>query len=273
MPTLRAFRDHLWLWGHVAGSHNAQYGLPGPSRVTPAEAARDLGIPNVILVVLGGKPEPPFEPHAEALRPLRRVVWSIVGDSSSTRNDERTDLDEVLPLADRFPNLTGAMMDDFFHAPDPQGRVARYGVDDLAGFRQRLHAARRPLDLWVVVYTHQLGLPIADHLAQCDVVTLWTWRAADLPGLADRFARLESLAPRTRKVLGCYMWDYGASQPMPLDAFQRQCEAGLRWLDEGRIEGMIFLASCICDLGLDTVEWLRATLAAPEAGASAPRRA
>ena len=37
MPSLGAFRDRLWLWGHVAGSHNGQYGLPGPSRVTPAE--------------------------------------------------------------------------------------------------------------------------------------------------------------------------------------------------------------------------------------------
>jgi len=35
------------------------------------------------------------------------------------------------------------------------------------------------------------------------------------------------------------------------------CEVGLRWLREGRIEGMIFLASCICDLGLKTVEWTR----------------
>jgi hypothetical protein len=34
-------------------------------------------------------------------------------------------------------------------------------------------------------------------------------------------------------------------------------QGGLQWLQEGRIEGMIFLASCICDLGLETVEWSR----------------
>ena len=39
------------------------------------------------------------------------------------------------------------------------------------------------------------------------------------------------------------------------------CELGLRWLREGRIEGMIFLASCICDLGIETVEWTRAWIA------------
>ena len=64
------------------------------------------------------------------------------------------------------------------------------------------------------------------------------------------------------KILGCYMWDYGRKQPMPLERMQYQCETGLRWLQEGRIEGMIFLASCICDLELETVEWTRRWIAA-----------
>ncbi len=35
----------------------------------------------------------------------------------------------------------------------------------------------------------------------------------------------------------------------------------LHWLQEDRIEGMIFLASCICDLGLGAVEWARQWIA------------
>jgi hypothetical protein len=38
---------------------------------------------------------------------------------------------------------------------------------------------------------------------------------------------------------------------------QKQCLLGLEWLRKGRIEGMIFLASCICDLNLEAVEWTR----------------
>ena len=53
------------------------------------------------------------------------------------------------------------------------------------------------------------------------------------------------------------MWDYGDKKPMPISAMQRQCEQGLEWLHHGKIEGMIFLASCICDLNLETVEWTR----------------
>ena len=44
---------------------------------------------------------------------------------------------------------------------------------------------------------------------------------------------------------------------MPLELMQHQCLLGRRLLREGRIEGMIFLASCVCDLELDTVAWVR----------------
>ena len=260
-PGAGVLADRLWLWGHEAGSQNGRFGVSQPSRMTPAEAAGYLGIGNVIMVVFGGKPAPPFDRHARALSPLRRVVWSIVGDSSSTRNDEATDLDEVLRLADGFPNITGAIMDDFFHEPDSGGSVARYSVDELAGFRERLHGAARPLDLWVVLYARQLGLPTAAHLRQCDVTTFWTWEAKDLPTLEANFDRFEAVARPTRKVLGCYLWDYGGRRPMPLDLFEHQYRLGVRWLREGRIAGMIFLATCICDLGLDTVEWLRRAVA------------
>ena len=44
---------------------------------------------------------------------------------------------------------------------------------------------------------------------------------------------------------------------MPIELMEHQCRMGRKWLENGRIEGMIFLASCICDMGLETVEWTR----------------
>jgi len=247
-------RERFWIWGHPPGSHNGRYGLPGVSRMTPAEAACCLGVPNLLMVSYGGCPEPPFDRHAHALGNLKSVVWSSIGDASSTRNDEHSDLDEVVSLAEKFPNITGAVMDDFFVGEEPYGR---YCQRELRRFRDRLHDAPRPLDLWVVLYRHQLGLRIADYLNLCDVVTFWTWEAADLHDLEKNFDEFRSLAPEKRKVLGCYLWDYGGKKPIPLDLMQRQCQLGLEWLKQGEIEGMIFLASCICDLGLEAVEWTR----------------
>ena len=75
--------------------------------------------------------------------------------------------------------------------------------------------------------------------------------------MEDNFARLEELFPQPGKILGLYMWDFGETRPMPVDLMQLQCEAGLRWLREGRLEGMAFIASCVADLGLPAVEWTK----------------
>jgi hypothetical protein len=48
---------------------------------------------------------------------------------------------------------------------------------------------------------------------------------------------------------------------MPLDVLRDLYGLGLDWLRQGRIEGMIFLASCICDLELEAVEWTREWIA------------
>ncbi|PIX76600.1 MAG: hypothetical protein COZ37_07030 [bacterium (Candidatus Ratteibacteria) CG_4_10_14_3_um_filter_41_18] len=113
------------------------------------------------------------------------------------------------------------------------------------------------MDLWVVLYDHQLDLPAGEHLKQCDKVTFWTWKAMEIKNLEQNFEQVEKLSPSCRKVLGCYMYDYSEGKPMLASLMQKQCNLGLRWLRQGRIEGMIFLASCICDLGLESVEWTR----------------
>jgi len=251
---MTAIRDRFWLWGHESGSHNSSWGLPAASRMTPAEAAWYMGIPNLIMVRYDGRPSPPYPQYALALRPLQQVVWSVVGAGGQTAQAER---DHVLDLARRERNITGVMMDDFFRRPAGTEDTGVLAVSELQALREQLQG----LELWVVLYDHQLGLPVERHLALCDRVSFWTWEARHLAQLERHFESVEKLAPGSRKVLGCYMWDYGTGKPMPLDLMQQQCEAGLRWLRQGRIEGMIFLASCICDLELEAVEWTRQWIA------------
>ena len=248
-------KDRFWIWGHEAGSHNNQYGLKGLSRMTPAEGAFYLGVPNIIMVRYEGKPAPPFDQNALALTPLKQVVWSIVGAGGQTTADE---VDTVQNLAKRFPNIYGVIMDDFFRKPDKEGRIAVHTPEELKAIKKRLIVEGRKPDLWVTLYTHNLDLPnLEEHLKQCDVITYWTWHAETLKKLEQNFSRLEALTPSSRKVLGCYMWDYGDHRPLPLTLMRHQCQLGLKWLREECIEGMIFLASCICDLGLEAVEWTR----------------
>jgi hypothetical protein len=228
--------------------------------MTPAEAAFYLGLPNLIMVRYLGRPPLPFDQYALPFRALERVVWSVVGAGGQTDERERA---HVLDLAARHPNITGLMLDDFFGPEQPARADDRPALpaDKLRELREQLTVAGRRLRLWVVLYEHQLKRPLAPYLDLVDQVSFWTWDAEGLKGLESSLERLEKVAPRCGRVLGCYLWDYGRRRPMPLDLMRHQCELGLDWLRQGRIEGMIFLASCLCDLELQAVEWTRGWIA------------
>lgn len=249
-------RDRFWLFACVAGADNEGWGLKRPSRMTPAEGASYLGTPNLIMVCWQGKPAPPYDQYAIPFRPLRQVVWSVVGSGGETAEREWS---AVFDLAARMPNLTGIFMDDFFTSEGD--KPAQLSLDELRGLRRRAELPGRRLDLWVVLYTHQMNRPVQEHLKLCDKVTLWTWRSEDLGQLEANMAAFEKLAGSSGKLLGLYMYDFGAKQEMPVDRMKRQCELGLRWLKQGRIEGMVFLANTVADLDFEAVEWTRQWIA------------
>ncbi len=255
-------KDHFWMFGHMEGSHTnndkvlKQWGLPGPSRITPTEACHYMGVKNCIMVVYCDKPEPPFHQEALAMSSLDKVVWSVVGDAGSTRTQYgASDLEEVLTSADEYPNICGTIMDDLFLE-----KGARQTPETLSEFHRQLREFRKhPLDLWVVVYDHHWegADNINDYLSHCDVLTYWTWKGSNLVSLENNFDKFVKASPGKRRVLGCYMWNYGEKKSMDIKQMEHQCNLGLKWLKEGTIEGMIFLATCICDLDLETVEWTR----------------
>lgn len=252
----RTVRERLWLWSHVAGSYDGQYNLPGKSRMTPAEAAFFMKIPNVYMIHRDGLPKPPLHEYARAFGSLREVVWGIVGAGGRTNAAER---DAVLELAFRNPKITGVVMDDFFKiaANTKEGPVASLALPELLDLKKRLVGAGKTLDLQVVIYEHQLEGVVAAHLKPCDVVQLWTWRGENLEELEANLEKAEKLAPHARVVLGLYWWDFGNKMALPLAVMQQQCKLALQWLQEGRIEGVIFCGSWLCDRKLETVEWTR----------------
>jgi len=248
---MECVRDRFWIWGHEAGSHNKGWDIPKPSRMTPTEGAFYLGVPNIIMIRYDNKPTMPFDQYTIAFRPLKQVVWSITGAGGVTSDEERK---HVFDLARKFPNITGVFMDDFFTG-EGKGVLS---VEQLQSIRKELIVDGRKLDLMVTTYTHNLDAPsVGKYLELCDKSSIWTWKASDLIDMEKNLAKFEKLTPQNGRLLGCYMWDYGTHQPMPVDLMKMQCETGLKWLKEDRIDGMIFLASCICDLELEAVEWTR----------------
>lgn len=254
-------RDRFWLWGHAAGASNREWNLPRPSRITPVEAAAYLDIPNLLMVLYDGQPEMPYDQYYVPLRALDRVGWSTVG----ARGEQLEGMTEhILDLARREPNLTGLVMDDFINWDTGEPEVPVEELERLAELRRLPDPSApvgtgRMLDLMMILYAHQLDAPIAEHLRWCNQVSFWIWESKNLGDLERDFARFEQLVPDHQRYLGVYMWDFGAKgAPMSdLALVQRQCQLGLEWLHAGRIEGMIFLPSTVCDLELEVVEWVR----------------
>lgn len=260
-------RDRLWTFCNPV---NADYNyVKTRSVITPVESALYLGIPNIIMVnQYPSQPEnldpnsdgfyqpwrSPLQLHAFPTRMLRRVVWSIVGASGKTNLPERN---EAIALAKKTPNFVGMMMDDFIRK-DGQGALT---VEQVADISRELKSGDRKLDLYAVLYEYQFESSFAEYLKYIDVVTFWTWRTQELARLEENFAVLERLAPKARKMLGCYTTSYDPKAAvrwteLPVETMRKQCETGLRWLQEGRIEGIIIYGNFL-ELDWDCMKWVR----------------
>ncbi len=113
-PSEKTVRDRLWIWGHPAGVYNTSFlsSWPRKSSIEPVAAAEWLGVRNMIFVHYDGKPVPPFDEYYVPFRNLDRVYWSLVGASGVTSVEER---EHVYRLAEANENITGFILDDFFH--------------------------------------------------------------------------------------------------------------------------------------------------------------
>ena len=286
-PVRSTVRDHLWIFTVPAGLDNDSLErgkCHGGSRMTPAEGAFYLNVPNLLLIRSNNLPRLPdsepgraktsFEQYAISFQPLDRVVWSVVGSGGQGGMAE---LPCVLSLAKKFANLDGIYLDDFIidHKKRADGRIVGRPAlhpSDLKAARENLKSLRRPMDIWVTLYSHELlprhpahidcDPPLAGFLDLFDVLTLWTWNANELPKLEESLAALESMTPKPRRIaLGMYIWDFPNSRPVPLDLMRYQCELGLKWLQEKRIQEVIFLANTVLDIGAPGGEFARSWIA------------
>jgi hypothetical protein len=269
LPKNALIKDRLWLWGQNPGSHHLEspeggYKLPGTNLMDAREGCSFFGIEKCCRVTMSTGPFPPFGKEAEKIKDLKEVVWSAIGagDVKQYENDQN-DLDEVLRIAEIYPNITGAILDDFFLAAEIPGKSSgRHSLESISKISDRLHNfSRRRLDLWMVWYTYQLDFNVDDYIKRSDVLTLWTWKGSDLTELDSNIKKFVEKTSGKRRLAGCYMWNYGETKPLTMDQMKYQLDRYYYWLKKGDIEGIIFCSNCIADIGLDTVEYTRKWIA------------
>jgi hypothetical protein len=250
-------KDKLWLWGQNPGVHHKTkiWNLPGTNRMTPMEGCEFFDIKNCCRVVMSNEPSPPFDKEADELRSLNKVIWSVVGDGGSDRTETMYgEIDEVIRIADLYPNVVGGILDDFFM---PR-RLENFKPEHVREIRRILHTkGKRELDLSVVLYTNTLECDIKAYLDECDVITMWTWEGSDLVNFDKNFNKVMSLSPDKRHMVGLYMWNYGECRPMTRAQMDIQFDRCFTLLKEKSIEGVIICSNCIADVGIEAVDWTR----------------
>ena len=247
--------DKFWNWGHLEGSHNQWLGMD--LHMTPEEFGEIYGIRNSFMVSSKGNIQPPFDALADRTASLKKVCWSILGDSSTPLPEHPLgETEEILRCAASHSNVVGGVIDDFHAA----GRQERFTPPVLEQIRARLNENGK--DFYAVLYEFQVNEPDQAAYYNCvDVITYWIWEQAHIDDLDTHIDNLFRAYPEKRKMLGMYLWGYAEEKPMQLERFQKQLHTYVKLLEEGKIEGIIFCSGCVGDAPLLTNKYLKEFLA------------
>lgn len=171
----------------------------------------------------------------------------------------RAEAEKLNRLAGKFPNITGAFLDDFAGNAPGQG----YAGEHLARTAAALKDGRPDLKLWTVIYSHELEPDLwAPFIPHFDIVNLWVWEnARDLRNLDEYVDRAREIFPDKPINIGVYMRDYPIESSMPIELLEFQFERIVRYIEEGKIEGYSIIAGCLIDLHPEQGRWVREFIA------------
>ncbi len=252
---VKAHQDDIWL---KPGEHGRTPQYSFRSRITPAEGAFMLDIPNISMISGDGVPAP-FSKDAygymESFSRMDRVLWGCSGSSGFRAGNEEK---FVLELADKYPNLVGVYLDDISlavrHSEDKESAMTAC-VQMLTNIKSTLSAAKRPLYMHVAWYWHEEPYP--GLMDVVDSFSFWTWNSDDLPKLPERFERIEGTFRDKKVLIGIYMYDFYNRRPVSDEMMELQCNYALSLLKQGRIDGIYIEANSVMGVGLPSEKWLR----------------
>lgn len=251
-------RDKFWMFGVRPHQDDILLGKVGRrSRITPAEGAFMLDVPNMLFINCDGEPVPFSQDaygYAESFARMNKVLWGATGSGGFRVGNEES---FICDLAEKYPNIGGAFLDDLFHRFRGNPDSDRLMREFLHGIREGLDKASRPMELYIVWYTSEIDSLPTEAVEDLDGITLWTYNCKELPLLEARFDAFRKKFPDKKMMLGIYMLDFPSGIALSDEQMENQCEFGLRMLREGKLDGMIFEANSVMGVGLSSERWLR----------------
>ena len=248
-------RDKFWLWGHPEGRYNNEYGNNAVSRMTPMEGCLYLGVRNTFMVPVGVDVN--RRQYNKSFRTLLNVGWECF---KACENPEI--IDRAIDEARDFDNITCVVMDDFkSEGKDGIPRFRKMPVSTLAEINEKLHNNPvRRLDSWMVLYTFQFGLDEQEdaefqpYMDEFDGVIMWTWKESDVPLIPEKFEIFKKQTPNTRRMVGCYLYNFGEEKQATGEAVKWQLDYYRELILKGEIEGVVMHTNTMADLDYEAYD-------------------
>lgn len=164
----------------------------------------------------------------------------------------------ICSVLDEYPNVRGGFLDDFFGKwhlkPEEERRPLLLNLKNT--ILKGLSKANRNLDLCSVCYTSELDKVDRELAEGIDMIALFTSQD-QIMKWEENIEKARRVFPDKKILLGIYMFEFATSTPTPIPLMEHQCELGLRYLKEGRLDGMIFESNSVMGVGLESDLWLR----------------
>ena len=248
--------DMIWVWGNPEMAQPGEHTYATYAQAGPAERARLLGAPNVMMAG-HGLPDDWDEcvRLTEQVKDLPGLAWEIGADGGGSPFVYTQRLKHVLALYDRYPHMSAVILDDMSTVARSKGFRPRHIRD----IRSQLAGKYADIQIWGVVYT--MSLPedgIDDYMRQLDVILLPEWHGRKVGDFEKHVADVERRFPEKPIILCTYLWDYGGGGPMTIDLLQQQFETALRLAHEGRVAGIEITTIDNDEQAVKwTAEWIR----------------
>lgn len=241
-------RERFWLWGHPEGRYNNDFGNTEVSRMTPMEACLYLGIRNTFMVPVGVDVN--RRQYNKSFKTLKQVGWECFDAC------EKPELvDEIIAEAKDFKNISCVVIDDFKIEENGVPRYKKLPVSMLEDLNRKLHNNPvRRLDSWMVLYTFQFGVneeedkEFQPYMDEFDGVIMWNWEEKDAHLIPERFEIFKKQTPKTRRMVGCYLYNFGEAKQATGESVKWQLDYYRELLLKGEIEGIVLHTNTMADL-------------------------
>lgn len=223
--------DKVWVWGGPTP-------LWGGSMAddTLVKGADYFGSENVVYVY-GPTTDHMLSLHSKYKKMLCQVNANCRTEGALA-NTEEENAQLLSKLSLKYPNIVGAMCDDFCTG---FGRVLL--PERFEKIYNGVKKFNKDLRVYGVIYAHELGAKNFQLIQPyIDVVNFWLWNKEEILDIDTHIARCREEFPGKPIILGIFLHEYGrADAGNPPRLLVRELQKAREFLTKGWIEGVILL--------------------------------